>query len=88
MGAQGCGEFQETVERFWVDVSSVTVFGTVTGMPLSQLYWAPVRPGVLVFFSSKAIIGMNRGPHWDEEAAVPEPAASTHKGTACVPHVD
>jgi hypothetical protein len=55
-----------TLERFWVHIVSVTVFGVVTGMPCSRLFWSPVGPDEPVFFDAVAVIGMKRGKHWED----------------------
>ena len=49
-----------------MSVLSVTVFGTVTGQPLSQLQGSDIGPGELIIFPLTAVIGVVRGPNWDE----------------------
>jgi hypothetical protein len=64
------------LERFWVDVLSVTVFGIVTGVPLSQLHFSEIGPNQLVYFSWKSVIGVVHGQFWHEEAVDPGSASS------------
>jgi hypothetical protein len=53
-----------TRERVWMHVVSVTVFGVVTAVPLSQLKWSPVGPHEPVFFHGDAVFGLKRGSNW------------------------
>jgi hypothetical protein len=53
-----------TRERIWMHVVSVTVFGVVTAVPLSQLKWSPVGPHEPVSFHGGGVFGLKRGSNW------------------------
>ena len=53
-----------TLERVWMHVVSVTIFGTVTAVPLSQLKWSPIGPHEPVYFHAEGVIGRKSGNNW------------------------
>ena len=53
-----------TRERVWMHVVSVTIFGVVTAVPLSQLKWSPIGPHAPVYFHADAVIGRKSGKNW------------------------
>lgn len=53
------------VERFWVDVLSVTPFGMVTGVPCSTLHASNIGPEEgPIHFKVDSVIGAKRGCNW------------------------
>lgn len=52
------------VERFWVQVLSLTSFGVVTGISMNTLNSMDVKEDDLVAFPITCVVGMKQGQHW------------------------
>uniref|UniRef100_A0A7S3DSB8 MYND-type domain-containing protein n=1 Tax=Entomoneis paludosa TaxID=265537 RepID=A0A7S3DSB8_9STRA len=80
------------VERFWVTVQSVTIFGMVTGKVNHDLHYFPLKQHDLVSFSLTRILGVKRGPNWIKDdccanCQTPSPAAAARRGNKNAPRV-